>query len=596
MNRKNLTAALLAGLAGAAGIAGSAQAVNLNPDGIGSVLIYPYYTVNGDNETLLSVVNTSDKAKAVKVRFMESYNSREVLDFNLYMSAYDVWAAAIVEGTSNAGEIVGVAAGEDGARLLVNDSSCTVPYLYEYTTPQIFLPYAYNNGAALDGGPTDLSRTREGHFEMIEMGTLVGDSAVDATHVLPGGMPADCEQLVDNWSTGGVWRNEALANVDSDDSDFYPCDGTGSVCDYATTDVERNSGGLFGTGAIINGGAGTFYTYDAKAIQGFDDKDRGNHHNPGTSRPSLDSGNNGVAWVFFGEPFVQAQSLDYGSSVDAISAVFMHELIMNEYSVNANIGALSEWVVTYPTKAWYVDDYTRSLEIFITPDPSDPACLGWVPGDPIPNNGGGYDGGPDNDQNEWPQWPSKACDELEHTRGTRPFTSVFDGDACEDIVVNGPWDREESPTQTQGSGPIVSPPPPGGTTPGGFELCYETNVLSFGQGTDDPTEIFGNDHPKRADITPAAISGWAQLDQWAGANDCSDSDDPDSCHQDYPGLVGLPVTGFWALAVQNEYAGGEKGIIANYGGLFGHKSSIRMIGGNWCDRKGWRCGSSGKGG
>jgi len=53
MNRKNLTAAVLAGLAGIAGIAGTAQAVNLNPDGLGQVLIYPYYTTNGGNDTLL---------------------------------------------------------------------------------------------------------------------------------------------------------------------------------------------------------------------------------------------------------------------------------------------------------------------------------------------------------------------------------------------------------------------------------------------------------------------------------------------------------------------------------------------------------------
>ena len=106
MNRKNLTAAVLAGLAGAAGIAGTAQAVNLNPDGLGQLLIYPYYTVKDNNNTLLSVVNTTDSAKAVKVRFKEGYNSREVLDFNLYMSPFDVWTAAVVsdgaEGTDPA--------------------------------------------------------------------------------------------------------------------------------------------------------------------------------------------------------------------------------------------------------------------------------------------------------------------------------------------------------------------------------------------------------------------------------------------------------------------------------------------------------------
>ena len=37
MNRKNLTAAVLAGLAGIAGIASTAQAVNINPEGLGPV-------------------------------------------------------------------------------------------------------------------------------------------------------------------------------------------------------------------------------------------------------------------------------------------------------------------------------------------------------------------------------------------------------------------------------------------------------------------------------------------------------------------------------------------------------------------------------
>ena len=97
MNRKNLTAAVLAGLAGAAGIAGTAQAVNMNPDGLGQVLVYPYYTANDGNQTILSVVNTTDQAKAVKVRFLEGFNSREVLDFNLYLSHHDVWVAAIAD-------------------------------------------------------------------------------------------------------------------------------------------------------------------------------------------------------------------------------------------------------------------------------------------------------------------------------------------------------------------------------------------------------------------------------------------------------------------------------------------------------------------
>ncbi len=128
MNRKNLTAAVLAGLAGAAGIVGSAQAVNINPDGLGQVLIYPYYTVNNGNITLLSVVNTTENAKAVKVRFTEGQNTREVLDFNLYMSAWDVWTAALYLNADGVPE------------LSTSDTSCTVPYIYGMGGTQEFLP------------------------------------------------------------------------------------------------------------------------------------------------------------------------------------------------------------------------------------------------------------------------------------------------------------------------------------------------------------------------------------------------------------------------------------------------------------------------
>ena len=60
--RKSLYAAL-AGVS-ALGVTGAAQAVNVNPDGLGQVLIYPYYTTRADAggnayTSLLSVVNTT---------------------------------------------------------------------------------------------------------------------------------------------------------------------------------------------------------------------------------------------------------------------------------------------------------------------------------------------------------------------------------------------------------------------------------------------------------------------------------------------------------------------------------------------------------
>ncbi len=113
---------LVSALAGASvlGLAGTAQAVNVNPDGLGQVLIYPYYTVRDAKDgaefnSLLSVVNSTASGKAVKVRFLEGKNSKEVLDFNLFLSPHDVWTTAVVPTA------------EGGASLKISDTSCTVP-------------------------------------------------------------------------------------------------------------------------------------------------------------------------------------------------------------------------------------------------------------------------------------------------------------------------------------------------------------------------------------------------------------------------------------------------------------------------------------
>ncbi|MEX0914677.1 MAG: hypothetical protein WDZ60_02185, partial [Wenzhouxiangellaceae bacterium] len=97
MKRKTLTTAVMAGLTGMAGMISVANAVNVNPDGLGQVLLYPYYTARGGNDTFISIVNTTTAGKAVKIRFIEALNSREVLDFNIYMSPFDVWTAAITD-------------------------------------------------------------------------------------------------------------------------------------------------------------------------------------------------------------------------------------------------------------------------------------------------------------------------------------------------------------------------------------------------------------------------------------------------------------------------------------------------------------------
>ena len=181
MKRNNLTTAVVAGIAGVAGIASVSNAVNLNSDGVGQVLVYPYYTVNNGLNTLISVVNTTDETKAVKVRFLEGKNSRECLDFNVYMSPYDVWTAGLVPAVATAA-FTGPYAGDDTVKLVTFDNTCTVPGDIR-TSGYEFLPWGFDPqgdgavGSGYDRGGQDLARCTEGHFEVIEMGVLT--SAAD---------------------------------------------------------------------------------------------------------------------------------------------------------------------------------------------------------------------------------------------------------------------------------------------------------------------------------------------------------------------------------------------------------------------------------
>ena len=68
----------------------AANAVSLSQNGAGQALLYPYYTVQGENNTLFSIANPwygrLGQFKAVKVRFREHRNGRPVADFNLYLA------------------------------------------------------------------------------------------------------------------------------------------------------------------------------------------------------------------------------------------------------------------------------------------------------------------------------------------------------------------------------------------------------------------------------------------------------------------------------------------------------------------------------
>jgi len=313
--RKSLYAALAS--VGALGVTGAAQAVNVNPDGLGQVLIYPYYTTNGlgtggttaPYNSLLSVVNSTASGKVVKVRFVEGRNSREVLDFNLWLSPFDVWTTAIVPSGAGAG-------------IYTTDLSCTTPPVSSSSTaPTNFVNFAY----AGDPEKQTLDRTKEGYVEIIEMGNVNGGNLANITHAQPSppGTPPGCSKL----PTGAA----------------------------PPTDLVAPSGGLFGGISLINVLAGGDITENATALASFSDV--ANWGAAGSQFPDLSFVHPLLSVVFNNTEVVTTSWTGSSNTVDPVSAVLMVEDVYNEFVLDANTKSGTDWVVTAPTKRFYYSNF-----------------------------------------------------------------------------------------------------------------------------------------------------------------------------------------------------------------------------------------------
>jgi hypothetical protein len=138
----------------------AADTLAVTPDGIGHILLTPYFTTNNGNSTLLSIVNTDTvRGKAVKVRFRSAANSDDIFDFQVYMSPGDVWTATVSQ------------AADGKSQLATTDKSCTLPFNVNQSFITDRLP------SSLDTA-TKAAWTREGYVEIFNMADIIDDTAV----------------------------------------------------------------------------------------------------------------------------------------------------------------------------------------------------------------------------------------------------------------------------------------------------------------------------------------------------------------------------------------------------------------------------------
>ncbi|MDG4557390.1 MAG: hypothetical protein P9F19_08390 [Candidatus Contendobacter sp.] len=438
---------------GGLSLAPTAGAVSVSANNLGQALIFPYYTVRGGWTTLFGVTNTSSQVVAVKVRFREAYNSRDVFDFNLILSPYDLWTAWVTDSPN-------------GPVIRTEDSSCTVGNIVGTGATGVTFPAPVSYvGAFADGGPTTVDRMREGYVEMIMMGASPGTPsavfplAAGAIHGSTTGTPPGCAALV------SAFQNPALLGsygaCPTGTSAVSGVSGTlrGEFCNYATSDTAATLPlqPLKGTYALVNGAKGFNAVGLPVALQNF--------RNTGAMTLQLDS----VGAVAFNdswhEPSMNSATseglqfvptptaTDPGTTTGgnggaaAVSAALAHTNVINEWSRRSNPAAgwvtATDWVLTFPTKNFFVDNDPNNRYAGRNTGRGNAALL---PG------------------------AAFAAPFAEMFVDTTVNPAIRRGKSCDSISLTL-RDREERTSAGLGFSPGASP-----------QLCYEANVLTFNQG------------------------------------------------------------------------------------------------------------------
>ncbi|WP_386066836.1 hypothetical protein ACFJIW_20335 [Tahibacter sp. UC22_41] len=320
MNLKKRAGLLAVGLLAAT----AAPAMYLNPQGRGQVLLFPYYSVNAGQSTLISLVNGSERVKYLHLQFREGYNGRNVLDFKLILAPNDAWTATVF--TTG-----------DGAVLMTRDESCTAPDKSSWAAPfpgggyqQPFLPYAYTIDHA-DGAPTTLARTREGLFDVVEIAELSGPLA----EAVSGRHPPNCAplQIIDPTSPyvhppgGGLYGDFAV--VDVAEGTLFGGRAT-AVDDFSQIALVSDTASLLDYLAIGNSRAGEVDAVIAS----------------GSGRTTLTYATSGASIL---------------GGINALSALLMADSVQGAMSREAGVGSHTEWVLGAPTKYRYTDPEVLGL-------------------------------------------------------------------------------------------------------------------------------------------------------------------------------------------------------------------------------------------
>ena len=477
------------------------SAVRINADGHGQALIYPYYTARSTRSgnsyaTALAIANTTASAKAVKVRFIEGKVGAEVLDFNLYLDAYDMWTG-------------GVVALGAGAGLFTQDHSCTSPEIA--TNPAAPTPFR-NTAYVSDLIGDTLDRTYEGYIEVLEMATADSSS-----------------------SLAGAIRHRS--DFTSPNASRPSCANLAAI-EAAPPGLAKPTGGLEGNLSFINVNEGTDFSVDAIAFTRWSDKVQWSA--PGNAHPNIADVSPRSSYVvddITGRAFIT----QWANGRDAITALLMADHILNDFTVEPAIKGATDWVMTMPTKRFYVD--AAHAESPFTPRSVKATSSSFIC-ERLATNPCGGQSLPLFDREGQSLGASYICGVA------TPSTSELCG------VATGLW-------LTREAYPVLAKGLLGSATMG--QLQVDSHLVNGWVDVDFIDRFSNPPQPPRKLTAPASATTIVDLATGESTSGATVA------------YYGLPVVGFAAQAYSTSgLPGVNPNVLSNYGGQFNHKIKRRV--------------------
>jgi len=538
--KKNVMSLAVAGAL--MGVGGTANAVlDFAPEGLGHVLLVPYFSTQNGNNTLINVVNTDIvNGKAVKIRFRGGRDSDDIFDFQVFLSPGDVWTANISQGV-------------DGiSRLTTSDNSCSLPSKAILNATPFPTARLSTTDAANGVG------TREGYVEIFNMADLpsgtTANSPVFATTKHTAGVPTCTASILENIeNSAAVGGGATLAS--------------GASSAGAVTIVTNPTGGLMANWTIINVPNTTVFTGEATAIAsvgvaGLTRIVYSRQTSDAVAATVVSTAFPGIASTFDGvllttgfstaeydfpdvsTPYESATP-SAGAQIYALSGQIARSRLINEFLLDAAITGKTDWLVSMPTRRYLVagrgaaaNGVTAGTGTYSQGTPLVVTAANTLAGTDLcsaPSTTGGscvYAG-----DGAAPKSGAQAW-----FRGVTTYAA--DGrSSCVNIGAYTQYDREEASNVT--STVVVSP----GTVTA-VQLCGEVNILSL-------NNLQGNTAAVGANLVVAGLNipysaGWAQVNLDATGH-----------------VGGLPVIGRAFVKAVNPAV--SAGVSGNFGGAWAHR-------------------------